>query len=296
MIRVAWNAQHRVPWHWPVPAYLVTKGIASGLFLLLAAAFGLGWAPFHAGTAVAGGVAVVALMVATTLLLVLDLERPERFLYILLRPQWRSWLTRGAVILVGFSTLASLWTAAEAGAMLGWIPAGPVEAARPALLLAGSVLALGTAVYTAFLFGQAEGRDLWQSPLLPFHLAVQAAILGAAALLLAAPLLAPPPALAALSARTLGLSLLLDLALVLLGEFGMPHASEVAARAAREITRGKWRREFWWGAMVLGHALPLALVPTGHPAALAAAGAAAVAGMWIYEFVFVMAPQEVPNS
>ena len=31
MVQVAYNAQHQIPWHWPVPAYLVTKGIASGI-------------------------------------------------------------------------------------------------------------------------------------------------------------------------------------------------------------------------------------------------------------------------
>ena len=30
------------------------------------------------------------------------------------------------------------------------------------------------ACYTAFLFGQCEGRDLWQTPLLPAHLIAQA--------------------------------------------------------------------------------------------------------------------------
>ena len=36
--------------------------------------------------------------------------------------------------------------------------------------------------YTAFLFGQAEGRDFWQSPLLLPMLLVQAVIAGASAL------------------------------------------------------------------------------------------------------------------
>ena len=36
--------------------------------------------------------------------------------------------------------------------------------------------------YTAFLFGQAEGRDLWQSPLLFWHLVVQAVMVGSGAL------------------------------------------------------------------------------------------------------------------
>ena len=38
--------------------------------------------------------------------------------------------------------------------------------------------------YTAFLFGQCEGRDLWQTPLLPVHLIVQALLCGSAVLAL----------------------------------------------------------------------------------------------------------------
>ena len=52
-----------------------------------------------------------------------------------------------------------------------------------ALALAGVPLAVLTAVYTAYLFAQAKARDLWQSPLLPPHLLVQAVLAGAAALL-----------------------------------------------------------------------------------------------------------------
>ena len=49
------------------------------------------------------------LTLATTGLLVSDLERPERFLRILTRPQWRSWLTRGAFLLIAFSLVLPLW-------------------------------------------------------------------------------------------------------------------------------------------------------------------------------------------
>ena len=46
--------------------------------------------------------------------------------------------------------------------------------------IAAILFAAGTAVYTAFLFGQAKGRDLWQSPILAPHLIVQAMTAGAA--------------------------------------------------------------------------------------------------------------------
>ncbi|MCA9607871.1 MAG: polysulfide reductase NrfD, partial [Myxococcales bacterium] len=159
MVQVGYNAQHSIPWHWPVPAYLVTKGIGAGIFALLALVFGLGIADFDALTAVIGGGISVVMMLATTALLVYDLEKPERFLYILMRPQWRSWLARGAIFLIGFSTIGGAWWALETAAWLGWVPAEIAETARPWLLWSGLPFAVGAAVYTAFLFGQAEGRD-----------------------------------------------------------------------------------------------------------------------------------------
>ena len=69
--------------------------------------------------------------------------------------------------------------------------------ARQVLAGAGLPLALATAVYTAYLFAQAKARDLWQSPLLAPHLAVQAVLAGAAAVLPLAAWLAPGRAVSA---------------------------------------------------------------------------------------------------
>ena len=58
--------------------------------------------------------------------MILDLKRPERFYTILLRPQWRSWLTIGAYILVvygallGLSFLAALFGATSFRHFLLW--------------------------------------------------------------------------------------------------------------------------------------------------------------------------------
>ncbi|MCK5923025.1 MAG: 4Fe-4S dicluster domain-containing protein, partial [Methylococcales bacterium] len=53
MVQVSYNAQHKIPWHWPVPAYLVTKGISAGLFMLLSLGWIFGWFEFDGLTAVA---------------------------------------------------------------------------------------------------------------------------------------------------------------------------------------------------------------------------------------------------
>jgi Fe-S-cluster-containing dehydrogenase component/Ni/Fe-hydrogenase subunit HybB-like protein len=309
MVQTAYNAQHRIPWHWQVPAYLVTKAVGSGIVLFLAFILGLGLAPFQPEVAAAAGALALVFVGATTVLLVWDLERPERFYTILTRPQWRSWLTRGAFILIAFSGVVAVWTLLEFLGARGAAGSGGGAAAaaslRPVLLAAGALLAVATAVYTAFLFGQAEGRDLWQSTLLPGHLVVQAVLLGAGALLGLGVFLPLSPEMARAALWFFAAGLLVDLVLTLMGELGMRHASEVAARAAREITRGRFRRHFWWGSVVLGHLLPLALLAVGVLSgadlstlvALGAAGAvAAAAGLFLFEYAFVLAPQEIPNS
>jgi Fe-S-cluster-containing dehydrogenase component/formate-dependent nitrite reductase membrane component NrfD len=296
MVQVTYNAQHRIPWHWPVPAYLVTKGIAAGLFLLLALGHGLGLVGFHSMTFLTAGFASLLFTAVTTGLLVIDLERPERFLRIVFRPQWRSWLARGAFLLIGFTMVAGLWWIVELGAALAWWSESIAAALRDPLLWIGAPLAFGTAIYTAFLFGQAEGRDLWQSSMLPLHLIVQAAMAGTGLLLLLVPFFEASADVIALSRTVFVLSLVLDLIIVVAGEFGMPHASEAAARAAHEIRDGRYRRSYRLGVLLAGHILPLALIVAGSPVALAVAGGLSIIGLYVYENAFVMAPQEVPNS
>jgi Fe-S-cluster-containing dehydrogenase component/formate-dependent nitrite reductase membrane component NrfD len=302
MVQVAYNAQHKIPWHWPVPSYLVTKAIGAGIFMLLSLGLGLKWFDFDALTITIAGFLTLLFIGLTTLLLVVDLDKPERFFSILLRPQWRSWLARGAFILVGFSAVVGIWWLLEAGAYFNIWSEDIPSAIRPIALWLGLPLAVGVAVYTAYLFSQAEGRDLWQSPLLPVHLLIQSFVAGSGALLVVALFLPDAPeALSDVAWIAFAVALLLDLFVILVGEFSVPHASEVAAQAAHEISHGHYKNLFWWGAIALGHVLPLALAlatiwVTGQPALGAIAGLAAIAGLYAYEYAFVMAPQEIPNS
>lgn len=296
MVQLAWNAQHGVPWHWPVPAYLLSKGVGSGIMLVLALGWGLGLYGFDEGTMLGGGLMALLATLVTTGLLVYDLERPERFLSILLRPQWKSWLTRGAFLLVGFTTVASLWWTLEAASWLGMGPFRMPPVLRAVMLWSTVPLGVGTAIYTAFLFAQAEGRDLWQSPLLPLHLLVQALAMGAGALLLLHAVSGLPPDLVRVMRPLFGTMLVVDLFVTVAGELGIPHASEVAARAAHEISRGRYRHRFWWGAIVAGHLVPLLLLLPGSAALAGLAAVLAAVGLYYYEHAFVMAPQEIPNS
>jgi len=169
---LSYDVAHSIPWDWRVSLYTWTKGIASGVYLVAALLVLLGaigikdpiwlWAtPIISGAflAITGG------------LLLWDLEHPERFYLIFTKRQWRSWLVKGAFIIAGYSLVLLLhFVASLAGStsLQSW------------LIIAWIPLSVLTAVYTAYLFAQAKARDMWQNPLLPPHLFVQALLLGSA--------------------------------------------------------------------------------------------------------------------
>jgi Fe-S-cluster-containing dehydrogenase component/formate-dependent nitrite reductase membrane component NrfD len=297
--RETYNAPHKVPWHWQVPAYLTTKSIGAGAFAIAATGLAFGLFPkIPLFTTIAAFIALLFIGL-TTVLLVWDLDRPERFWTILVRPQWKSWLARGAFILVGFSIVSGLFFL---GHLLGF------SNLANWLILPGVILAVASAVYTAYLFAQAEGRDLWQSTLLPWHLFVQAIMAGAAGLLMTSFLFNPGPTVVRILGWVFGTSLVVNLFVTLAGEFGLPHASHVAATAAHLITHGKYKNIYRF-SLLGGLIVPLILTAVALAvlgltsltvfaslALLAAASILSIAGLFAYEWAFVMAPQDVPNN
>jgi formate-dependent nitrite reductase membrane component NrfD len=289
--RTTYDVAHARPWGWKVSGYLWTKSIAAGAFL--AAAFAP-WLALPADLPRTLGLPLVGLLFLglTTALLVGDLKRPERFLSILWRPNWGSWLARGAFVLVAFGGLGAAWMmAAWAGA------AGALVWLRWPLVAA----AVAGAGYSGYLFAQAKGRDFWQSPLLPLHFVVQAAMAGlavAALLLSAIPAAAGPGIVAGLLAA----AILAHLGLILFGEVGVTHPTRDAQRAARALTRGSLRG--WLvGALATGAAgaalavvAALAVASPVAPAALALAALAALAALWIWEHGWLRAGQCIPLS
>jgi formate-dependent nitrite reductase membrane component NrfD len=283
--RRVYDVRPRPPaWGWHVPAYTWTKSVACGAFLAVPAAGLLAGVLDVVRFAVTMGVVSLLFLALTAGLLVADLEKPERFLYVLLRPQWRSWLVRGAYLLTGFGLVVTLWLVA--------LLAGALKVAD-VLVWPGALLALGSAVYTAFLFAQAKGRDFWQNPLLGVHLLAHAFLAGGAVWLIADTLRgAPSTGVArAFLGGTLGFSLV-----ALLAEIWTTPPTADAHQALRWIVRRPMGPWFWGAAVAGGHLLPLILlVPAAVPAALAAAGLA-LAGLFVIEWLWVRAPQHVPLS
>jgi Fe-S-cluster-containing dehydrogenase component/formate-dependent nitrite reductase membrane component NrfD len=277
---LAYDVPHTIPWDWRVGLYTLTKGIAAGAYLLplllaLVGPWPQVWPLFHQ---VAPTFALLALA-ATGLILIFDLEHPERFWMLLTRPQWRSWLVRGAWILTGYGAVLATHLALSVSGGSQWLLA---------LGILGGPLAVATAVYTAWLFAQAKARDLWQSALLPPHLLVQSLLAGAATLLPVA-VLAGNSVLPRLEHWLAGLAAL-HLALVA-GEALLPHPTAHARLASHELTRGRYRTPFRLGLLLVAAALatPWLPGPLLHVAALAT-----LAGLLAHEHAYVQAGQSVP--
>jgi formate-dependent nitrite reductase membrane component NrfD len=193
---------------------------------------------------------------------------------VLLKPQWRSWLVRGGFVITGYGGLL----AAHLG--LTFLGRGDLT---PTLGWIGAPLAVMTAIYTAYLFAQARARDLWQSPLLPAHLLVQALLAGAAVTILITVSSGTPGSVTALFRLSLAAHLVMAL-----GEASMGHPTAHAKLAARAMTHGAYAHLFWV-AMPLG---AVALLFAASTPVIAAG--AALASLLLYEHAFVQAGQSVP--
>ncbi len=286
--RTAYTTAHEMTWKAKVSSYLVTKAVAAGIMAMAALLVLLGHGGEQAVVGVVPPVVAGVFLAATGVLLVGDLRKPVRFYYLITRPNPRSWLVKGAVVLGAFAAVCA-----------AWFVAGVVESGAALKVLAGpaALLAAATAGYTAFLFAQCKGRSLWLTPLLLPTLLAQAVVAGGAGYAVMELAVDGPDPLAGQWVLLGGVLATSGLVAAELLSRGTPDVE--AAVAA--MTRGRYARQFWIGGVALGLVIPAVLVVVGLAAdagswPAAVAGIAAVGGMWFYEDSFVRAGQSVPLS
>jgi Fe-S-cluster-containing dehydrogenase component/formate-dependent nitrite reductase membrane component NrfD len=298
---LSYDVAHSIPWDWRVSLYTWTKGIASGVYLVAALLVLFGFLRSDGAMwlwiiPILSGV----FLAITGLLLIWDLEHPERFYLIFTRPQWRSWLVKGAFIIAGYTLVLGVHFLAS------WLGSTTLQSW---LTIGGIPLSMLTAVYTAYLFAQAKARDMWQNPLLPSHLLVQALLLGSAVLL-------PTTAWFQGTMQSDDLSKLVDTVrpevfhllwilafssllhlLMVWGEVSLAHPTAHARLAIWEMVSGRYKSDFWMGTVLslLGGLIPaLSLLGVVGISMGVAAAPLALIGLMLYENAYVQAGQSVP--
>jgi Fe-S-cluster-containing dehydrogenase component/formate-dependent nitrite reductase membrane component NrfD len=276
-------------WNWELPGYLWSKAIAAGVFIISAvhalfysAANTTPWSESNVWFNLSSS---FTFLILTTAFLIKDLDRPERFIYVILRPQFKSWLTRGGYILSTFGFFVAL-------VVFGKLISNDtiVECGWWGGMIAGIILA----VYTAFLLAQAKGRDFWQSPLMPVHMLVHTLMAGIAFFMITAvvnPI--PDDVMGALKPTLIG-AIIVNL-LVVLFELIVPHPTSDAKLAVKMITGKKFGGLFYGITLFAGNLLPLLLLFTGV-LPLEVTGLLVLLGIWVTEHIWVKAPQMVALS
>ncbi len=278
-------------WGWEVSAYIFTKAVAAGVAFVAAmsvitnvpdsAMFSSSpWAPL----------AALVFLGLTGGLLVKDLDQPKRFLYVLLRPQWKSWLVKGAYIITAFGGLLTLWLVCTL--LLG---SSAMQTAMAILAWPLLLLSVAAAGYTGLLFGQCKGRDFWQSPALTLHMIIHAPLAGFSVLGLLG--YTGQWTVSGLLASVVASGLVIGI------EIWGKHPTADAAAVAKDIQRGKAGRYFWWGVLAAGHGLPLLVCAVllasnvgglGH-LLMALASIGALVGFALATYLWVHLPQKRPN-
>ncbi len=284
--RRAYDApQKGILWGWEVTGYLWTKSIAAGVIIVVALAKLIGSGLVTPSLEWFSIMTALIFLAVTGLLLVADLDKPARFSYVLLRPQWKSWLVRGAWIITGYSVLLLFQALFQLPGVTN-----PFPQAFNVLLLVSALL---TAVYTAFLFGQAKGREFWRSRTVPLNMVTHAIICGAAFTSLCSAWWNPEfvQFLRILLIVTASLHLVVTLVELLL-----PHENAEVRMVTQAIISGRYRWLFWWVAMVGGTILPLVLL-IGIPASwIGVTAVLLLIGVFTSQHIWVRAPQQVPLS
>ncbi len=242
-------------WHGLVTLDILFNNLSTGLFLAMAVGEVVAPGVFRPLAAVAYPVALVFL-IADLVCLVLDLGDRSRFHHMLRVWKPSSPMSLGTWMLSGYAAPLTLLT------LMTLFPGegGVIEWLRSFLLMAGSVLALGSAVYKGVLFSTTAQPGWRDARWLGAYLANSALVLGAAELLLLAIAKREPEAIAMLRPGLMFLLVLnlLVLCLVLADVRGaLTRARATGALAANAVL-----------AILIGLFAPLSLLALATPASM----------------------------
>ena len=272
-------------WGWEVSAYVVTKAISAGSVLVLFLGWILGFGELT-NTLEWWSIGLgLTFLTATGVLLIMDLDQPKRFAYVLLRPQWNSWLVKGGYAITVFGGLLTLWAAAN------WFE---LTALKSAIIWTTAITSVIVAIYTAFLFAQAKGRDFWQSPTLPLHMIVHSFMAGAATFLIVGLFTDLGETWTSFMQYVLLGSIGFNL-LTILTELTITHPTRDAKTVVTMITKGRYSNLFWGGVIAFGNLLPLALLMLGGSMSilLPVTGVIVLIGIYFTEHIWIEAPQRI---
>lgn len=280
--------QKGILWGWEVSAYVWTKAIAAGMFLVPVIAMITGFGNVANFQWSAGAIIALVFLLLTGALLIMDLDQPKRFAYVLLRPQWKSWLVKGGYAIAIYGGLLTFTL------LLQYV--NVLTNLNPVYFITG-LLAVIVAIYTAFLFAQSKGRDFWQSPTMAFHMLIHSILAGLAVYFFMSLVTLTDDQWIDYLGKASLIAIVLNLFTMMI-ELSITHPTEDAKTVVHMITKGRYKVHFWIMTILIGNVIPLCLLSfIGLNATVGSlAGILMLVGIYFNNHIWVEAPQRIALS
>ena len=296
---VSYNVPHffgedLVPWGILIVIHFFLSGMAAGSFIASAAASYLDEEKYKKIASAGAYLALFSIMVDVPVL-ILDLDRPLRFITLLYRGSITAPLTWGVWFLIGLGLFSLLNIALQRGM-------GVVKGLKTPILAIGSVCAIGVSAYTAIALNIAtNARPFWSNGAVIPVFMVASLITGIAAISLVVSFSGARKGLSSLNTANAVL-LLFQLLLVAFLLLSASTSSQLGREAAGEILSGGLSPVFWVGLVIIGLVIPviaswsnlLAKVAEPKAGTTAIISAMVLVGVFALRYIIVYGGQIIP--
>ncbi|MEK6758222.1 MAG: NrfD/PsrC family molybdoenzyme membrane anchor subunit [Deltaproteobacteria bacterium] len=296
---VSYNVPHffgegLVPWGMLIVIHFFLSGMAAGSFIASAAASYLDDEKYKKIASIGAYLALLSIMVDVPIL-ILDLDRPLRFITLMYRGSITAPLTWGVWFLMGLGLFSLLNIALQRGMEA-------VKSYKKLILILGSICAVGVSAYTAVALNIAtDARPIWSNgSVIPIFM-VASLITGIAAISLIVSLSGVKKGLSSLNTAN---AVLLIFQLLLVGFLIITAStsSQLGREAAGEILSGGLSVVFWAGLVVVGLVVPvivswsnlLAKVAEPRAGMTALISAMVLVGVFVLRYIIVYGGQIIP--
>lgn len=296
---VSYNVPHffgedLVPWGMLIVIHFFLSGMAAGTFVTSAAASYLDGERYKKIASAGAYLTLLAIMVDVPIL-ILDLDRPLRFITLLYRGSITAPLTWGVWFLMGLGLFSLLNIALHRGMEA-------VKSYKKVILIVGSICAVGVSAYTAVALNIAtDARPLWSNGAVIPVFIVASLIAGIAAISLVVSLSGAREGLFPLN-RANAVLLLFQLLLVAFLIITASTSSQLGREAAGEILSGGLSIVFWAGLVAIGLVIPvivfwsdlIAKVTEPRAGMTALISAMVLVGVFVLRYIIVYGGQIIP--
>lgn len=299
---ISYNVPHlfgeggAMPWGFLIVVHFFLSGLAAGAFLTSAAASSIDGTKYKKMSLVGAYLALLALVVDVPVL-ILDLDRPMRFINTLFYFNPTAPVSWGVLLISGLFLFSFLNLLLQSGK-------GALMKAKAPILCIGSILAVGVSLYTAIALNIAtNARPIWSNGIIIPIFVVASIMTGAAAVSLIIALFSEDKEGLSCLGSTNAILVFAQFIMVVSLLISISTSSPISQELAHILLKGEMSMLVWVGLLLVGLVIPMFILwmnmmskKEGGPnsGVVALVSIMILAGVFILRYVIVYGGQILP--